>query len=93
MQEVSQIFYRSIKEGKRYEYSVTVLSNGIEGISSPLTSFVLNENVCGDGKRAGSEECDDGNLEDGDGCSQQCTVEANFHCFETDNGNSTSTIN
>jgi cysteine-rich repeat protein len=31
--------------------------------------------VCGDGTRAGSEECDDGNLTAGDGCSATCTVE------------------
>ena len=27
------------------------------------------ETVCGDGLVAGSEECDDGNAADGDGCS------------------------
>ena len=36
--------------------------------------------VCGDGKRAGAEGCDDGNLMSGDGCSATCTVEDGFHC-------------
>ena len=30
-----------------------------------------------------SEECDDSNLNDGDGCSSSCTVEANFVCNGT----------
>lgn len=32
-------------------------------------------NVCGDGIRAGSEECDDGNSAIGDGCSPSCRLE------------------
>uniref|UniRef100_A0AAF5PJE5 DUF4215 domain-containing protein n=1 Tax=Wuchereria bancrofti TaxID=6293 RepID=A0AAF5PJE5_WUCBA len=39
-------------------------------------------NVCGDGKRSNDEQCDDGNLNDGDGCSQNCLVEEKFHCVE-----------
>jgi cysteine-rich repeat protein len=31
--------------------------------------------ICGDGFVEGNEECDDGNLEDGDGCSSKCTLE------------------
>lgn len=31
--------------------------------------------TCGDGYRVASEECEDGNLEDGDGCSSQCLIE------------------
>jgi cysteine-rich repeat protein len=31
--------------------------------------------VCGDGVAAGAEECDDGNDEDGDGCTATCTLE------------------
>lgn len=36
--------------------------------------------VCGDGKREGLEECDDGNLLSEDGCSVQCMVEVGFIC-------------
>ncbi len=35
---------------------------------------------CGDDTKAGAEQCDDGNVEDGDGCSSQCTKEAGFNC-------------
>ncbi|MCX4244123.1 DUF4215 domain-containing protein [Paraliomyxa miuraensis] len=33
------------------------------------------EAVCGDGQVTGDEECDDGNLEDGDGCDATCVLE------------------
>lgn len=35
---------------------------------------------CGDGTQSGTEECDDGDLEDGDGCSSTCTVELDVFC-------------
>lgn len=35
---------------------------------------------CGDGHLTGSEDCDDGNSEDFDGCSANCTLEAGFIC-------------
>lgn len=31
--------------------------------------------VCGDGNREDPEQCDDGNLQSGDGCSSTCTIE------------------
>jgi cysteine-rich repeat protein len=38
--------------------------------------------ICGDGLvLSPNEECDDGNLAIGDGCSQDCKVEGNYHCF------------
>ena len=42
--------------------------------------------VCGDGIRAESEKCDDGNKDSGDGCSQTCQIETNYVCK---GGNST----
>jgi cysteine-rich repeat protein len=36
--------------------------------------------VCGDGKNFGNEMCDDGNLDDGDGCSSTCEVEPDYQC-------------
>jgi cysteine-rich repeat protein len=32
--------------------------------------------VCGDGDKLGAEGCDDGNTDDGDGCSSTCQIEA-----------------
>ncbi|MGB5810169.1 MAG: DUF4215 domain-containing protein [Polyangiales bacterium] len=36
--------------------------------------------ICGDGVVAGTEECDDGNGLDGDGCAGICAVEAGYNC-------------
>lgn len=38
------------------------------------------EVVCGDGGRGEGEDCDDGNIEGGDGCSASCTVEPGYIC-------------
>ena len=35
---------------------------------------------CGDGMMSAGEECDDANLDDGDGCSSACKVECGFMC-------------
>lgn len=35
---------------------------------------------CGDGTRAGAEQCDDGNRTPGDGCGPDCTVEPCWRC-------------
>lgn len=40
--------------------------------------------VCGDTEIVGSEECDDGNTANGDGCSSTCTVELDFVCDNAD---------
>jgi cysteine-rich repeat protein len=36
--------------------------------------------ACGDGNLDPNEKCDDGNQEDGDGCSSKCEIEAGFTC-------------
>lgn len=38
------------------------------------------ETICGDGQWIQGKECDDGNLEDGDGCSSTCTIEPGWAC-------------
>ncbi len=35
---------------------------------------------CGDGVRSGQEACDDGNGDDGDGCSSACALETDYAC-------------
>ncbi|VDO56154.1 unnamed protein product [Brugia timori] len=62
--------------------SVAVESAGIEGLHSPSTIYSYDMNVCGDGKRSKDEQCDDRNLNDGDGCSQNCLAEEKFHCVK-----------
>ncbi|MBO4349834.1 MAG: DUF4886 domain-containing protein, partial [Proteobacteria bacterium] len=40
------------------------------------------EAVCGDGELAEGEDCDDGNTEDGDGCTSDCHTEEGWTCSE-----------
>jgi cysteine-rich repeat protein len=47
---------------------------------SPNSPFVWSLAVCGDGIRQGTEQCDDGNTTNGDGCSLNCTVELAWSC-------------
>jgi len=39
--------------------------------------------VCGNGIVGGSEQCDDGNTTNGDGCSRTCTIEPGYNCSGT----------
>jgi len=49
---------------------------GATQIESPSANTQNNaENYCGDGILYAGEECDDGNLVDGDGCSATCEIE------------------
>ena len=51
-------------------YAATI--GGVGTASEPAADLCL----CGDGADDPGEECDDGNVMDGDGCSAECTVEA-----------------
>jgi len=66
--EESTTYYFAVKS-KDEAGNESDLSNVAEGIS--LTSGL----VCGNGEIEGDEECDDGNTEDGDGCSSICKEE------------------
>jgi len=46
-----------------------------EGCATDCVEPPRAEPVCGDGAREGSEQCDDGNAVDGDGCSATCRIE------------------
>jgi cysteine-rich repeat protein len=43
----------------------------------------LCSNMCGNGVATAQEECDDGNTNSGDGCSEVCTVECGYSCTGT----------
>jgi MYXO-CTERM domain-containing protein len=42
--------------------------------------------ACGNGQRVIGEECDDGDADDGDGCSSECLVEEGWACIEPAGG-------
>src|SRR4029453_15718515 len=44
------------------------------------------EDHCGDGAPNSGEQCDDGNTDDGDGCSAVCTVEDGWECTDAQPG-------
>jgi cysteine-rich repeat protein len=52
----------------------------IQFSSSDLSSTCLLSNICGDGVLNDSEQCDDHNRVDGDGCSSNCMIEPNSTC-------------
>lgn len=58
----------------------------IPGMEEPIVNGVCSE-ICGDGFNFGINECDDGNLISGDGCSADCVVEEDWRC---ENGTSES---
>lgn len=64
-----------------------ILDNSINQCKC-ISGFFLSQNacadICGDGKIF-TNECDDGNTNDGDGCSSACKVESKYTC--TNNGN------
>ena len=55
---------------------------GEEEICIPERGCELGEAVCGNGRIEQGEICDDGDLENGDGCSSQCQRELGFTCSE-----------
>ncbi|XP_009891246.1 PREDICTED: pappalysin-2 [Charadrius vociferus] len=71
-----------IMPGQVYRYQVQAVSGTTSGEASPPLVHVHGAPYCGDGKVTTSmeEECDDGDLLDGDGCSRKCKKEKGFNC-------------
>lgn len=59
-------------------YGIQVTNPG--ATVSNIVPFNVNS-VCGDGATTGSEICDDGDSESGDGCSSTCQVESGYTCI------------
>jgi len=49
--------------------------SGFENCVACLWGECITEEFCGDGVKNGNEQCDDGNTQDGDGCSATCQSE------------------
>ncbi|RXN20770.1 pappalysin-2 isoform X1 [Labeo rohita] len=69
-----------VQRDVQYLYRIQVESDGLFSELSPGLVYTHGEHFCGDGTLQGTEDCDDGNLLDGDGCSKKCQVEPGFKC-------------
>uniref|UniRef100_A0A8C5X7M1 Pappalysin 2 n=1 Tax=Malurus cyaneus samueli TaxID=2593467 RepID=A0A8C5X7M1_9PASS len=71
-----------VTPGQVYHYQVQVVSGTTSGEASPPLIHQHGAPYCGDGKVTTlEEECDDGDLLDGDGCSRKCKKEKGFNCI------------
>ncbi|KAM6989526.1 LOW QUALITY PROTEIN: pappalysin-2 [Tautogolabrus adspersus] len=70
----------SVKQGVKYLYMIQVEADGLLSEHSPPLVYTHGQPYCGDGLIQGSEQCDDRNLLDGDGCSKKCNKETGFNC-------------
>lgn len=71
----------SVQLGVQYKYTVQVEAENIVSDESPALLYTHGQPYCGDGLIQGTEECDDRNLLDGDGCSKKCHIERGFNCY------------
>ncbi|XP_044157218.1 pappalysin-2 [Bufo gargarizans] len=73
---------REVKLGQKYQYQVHVVGETSTGEPSPALTHIHGAPFCGDGdvNEELGEECDDGALQNGDGCSQKCQLEENYIC-------------
>jgi cysteine-rich repeat protein len=70
-----------IVAGTTYFLYIVDTATGAQPLSNPLqVTITETEAICGDGLLVG-EACDDGDLDDGDGCSSTCTIESGFTCL------------
>jgi len=58
--------------------TTTVASEAVAFVSLSTTD---GAGTCGNGKRTGDEECDDGNAVNSDGCTSACKVEGGYECL------------
>uniref|UniRef100_A0A3P8SDJ0 Pappalysin 2 n=1 Tax=Amphiprion percula TaxID=161767 RepID=A0A3P8SDJ0_AMPPE len=75
--------FSSVTHGVKYQYTVQVEAEGVLSDPSPPLLYTHGQTYCGDGLIQGSvqtEQCDDSNLLDGDGCSKKCHKEVGFNC-------------
>ncbi|CAB1326200.1 unnamed protein product, partial [Coregonus sp. 'balchen'] len=69
-----------VVKDEEYQYRVQVEADGLLSELSPPLLYTHGAAYCGDGLLQRTEDCDDGNLLDGDGCSKKCHMESGFNC-------------
>lgn len=60
--------------------ATSVYSLTISGGKVTISNVKLQPKVCGNGIVESGEQCDDGNVLDGDGCSSVCAIEMDYIC-------------
>ena len=66
-------------DGKLYEWG-RIYNSQLDAWDSVRSPTIVIVPRCGDGKKAASEQCDDGHTTSGDGCADTCTVESGWTC-------------
>merc|ERR1711988_1777475 len=62
--------------------SATLLTTKVDSeVVTAVSAGGAATGTCGDGKREGNEECDDGNTAANDGCNAVCKVEGGYQCL------------
>jgi cysteine-rich repeat protein len=72
--------------GELQDAEVDIEGTVVAGSELPVDGCSDGCAVCGDGRREADEACDDGDRDDGDGCSATCVVEDAFACAPVDGG-------
>ncbi|XP_015674005.1 pappalysin-2 [Protobothrops mucrosquamatus] len=74
---------KEVTIGQQYQYQVQAIAGAAISEASPPLFHIHGSSYCGDGQVSRSlvEECDDGNLLEGDGCSRNCKKERGYHCI------------
>ncbi|KAI8469316.1 MAG: concanavalin A-like lectin/glucanase domain-containing protein [Monoraphidium minutum] len=79
--DANLVAYWKFDEGKGYAVrDVTNHGHDLIASEAPTWEAVRWLSACGNGAVEGSEECDNGDRSDGDGCSSSCKIEAGWHC-------------
>ena len=65
---------------RRVQCRIRVQAGGGWSDWSAVSSDMYTLSECGDCNRHGTEQCDDGGITGGDGCSSTCSVEAGYAC-------------
>ncbi|KAK9814590.1 hypothetical protein WJX72_008328 [[Myrmecia] bisecta] len=78
------VAYWKFEEGQGYRVQdATGHGHHLIATQPPRWEVVRGMAVCGDGVLEGLEQCDDGNTQDGDGCSSSCKIEDGYECSGT----------
>lgn len=74
---------------KIHKVSEVKYNTSRKDIINQTTAIKINytpPSICGNGIKEGAEQCDDGNITNGDGCDNLCKSETLVPCTDSDNG-------